>query len=347
MTTARSFLNNGELTDYTQTINSIPNMWGLIGNMGIFRDEGVAQNTITVESRDQTIALLADSPRGLRDQTVGKDDNYVTRAFAIPHFPVMDRIEPRDIQGKRAYGTPDQADTLSLARIRKLEQMRKSIQITKEFMRMQAIKGNVVTPKGTVISDLYSDFGVSQTSVDFLLGTASTKINDKIEEVIAHIQDNLFTGSVPDMITVLCSPEFFTKLVGHSKVETYYNTYLNTNQSNGEQVLRDRLGTGLYRTFSHKGLVFVEYRGKFNYQGSTVNLVGANDAYAFPMGVDDLFVGYNGPADHLDFVNTLGEPMYAFEHTDPRGFYHEMFAETNYLPMCRRPQAVVKCTTSN
>lgn len=347
MTTARSFLNNGELTDYTQTINSIPNMWGLIGNMGIFTDEGVAQNTITVESRDQTISLLADRSRGLRDQTVGKDDNYVTRAFALPHFPVMDRIEPKDIQGKRAYGTPDQPDTLSLVRLRKLEQMRKSMQITKEYMRMQAIKGVVSTPNGNVLSDLYQDFGVSQTSVDFVLGTSSTKINDKIEEVIAHIQDNLFTGDVPEAITVLCSPEFFTKLVGHAKVETYYNTYLQTNQANGEQVLRDRLGTGLYRTFSHKGLTFVEYRGSYRYNGTTVDLVGVDDAYAFPMGIDDLFTGYNGPADHLDFVNTLGEPMYAFEHTDPRGFYHEMFGEMNYLPICRRPQAVVKCFTSN
>lgn len=347
MTTARSFLNNGELTDYTQTINSIPNMWGLIGNMGIFRDEGIAQNTITVESRDQTISLLGDTPRGTRGQTVGKDDNYVTRAFAIPHFQAMDRIEPRDVQGKRAYGTPDQADTLQLQRLRKLEQLRKSMMITKEYMRMQAIKGVVATPNGNTISNLYNDFGVSQTSVDFLLGTATTKINDKIEEVIAHIHDNLFTGDVPDSITVLCSPEFFTKLVGHSKIETYYNTYLNTNQSNGEQVLRDRLGTGLYRTFAHKGVVFVEYRGAYSYNGSTVDLVGANDAYAFPMGVDDLFTGYNGPADQFDFVNTLGEPMYAFEHTDPRGFYHEIFAEMNYLPICRRPQAVVKVTTSN
>lgn len=347
MPVTRNFLNNGTLTDFTRSINSLPNMWGLVDRMGIFRDQGVSQDTVTIESRDQTIALVGDSPRGLRDQIVGKDDNYVTRAFSIPHFQVMDRIEPKDIQGVRMYGTPDQADTVMNARMRKLEQLRKSLQITKEHLRIQAIKGNVSTINGNSFSNLYSDFGVTQKVVDFVLGTATTKINDKIEEVIAHIQDNLFTGAVPEAITVLCSPEFFTKLVGHSKVETYYNTYLNTNQQNGEQVLRDRLGTGLYRTFSHKGLTFIEYRGSYLHQGVKVDLIGADDAYAFPMGVDDLFEGFNGPADHLDFVNTIGEEMFAFEYTDPRGFYHEIFAEMNYLPICKRPQAVVKCTTSN
>lgn len=347
MPVTRNFLNNGTLTDFTQSINSLPNMWGLVDKMGLFSDSGVATDNITVESRDQSIGIVGDSPRGLRDQIVGKDDNYVTRAFNIPHFALMDRIEPKDLQGVRAYGTTDQPDTLSMARMRKLEQLRKSLMITKEHLRIQAIKGNVVTANNNSFTNLYTDFGVSQTTVDFVLGTASTKINDKIEEVIAHIQDNLFTGSVPESITVLCSPKFFTKLVGHSKVETYYNTYLNTNQQNGEQVVRDRLGTGLYRTFSHKGLTFVEYRGKYNYRGAQVDLIDEDDAYAFPMGVDDLFAGYNAPADHMDFVNTLGEPMYAFEHTDPRGFYHEIFAEMNYLPICKRPQAVVKCTTSN
>ena len=347
MANARNFLNNGTLTDFTRSINSFPNMWGLVGNMGLFSDQGVAQDNITIESRDQTIGLIGDTPRGVRDSVVGKDDKYVTRAFAIPHFAVQDRIEPKDLQGVRLYGTVNEPDTLMMARSRKLEQLRKSLMITKEHLRVQAIKGDIVTANGNSFSNLYTDFGVTQKSVDFVLGTAATKINDKIEEVIAHIQDNLFTGSVPDEIVVLCSPSFFGKLVSHSKVETYYGNYLNTNQKNGEQVVRDRLGTGLYRTFAHKGLVFVEYRGKYNYQGVTVDLIKADDAYAVPMGVDDMFTGYNAPADHLDFVNTLGEPMYAFEHTDPRGFYHEIFAEMNYLPMVKRPQAVVKCTTSN
>jgi len=347
MANARSFLDNGSLTDFTRSINSLPNMWGLVGKMNLFSEQGVAQDNITIESRDQTIGLVGDSPRGLRESVVGKDDSYVTRAFAIPHFALQDRIEPKDIQGKRLYGTDNEPDNLMKARERKLSQLHKSLLITKEHLRIQAIKGNIVTANGNSFSNLYTDFGVTQKSVDFLLGTAATKVNDKIEEVIAHIQDNLFTGSVPEEIVVLCSPSFFTKLTGHSKVETYYNNYLNTNQQNGEQVLRDRLGTGLYRTFAHKGMVFIEYRGKYNYQGTTIDLIAEDDAYAFPRGVDDMFTGYNAPADHLDFVNTLGEPMYAFEYTDPRGFYHEIFTEMNYLPMVKRPQAVVRCTTSN
>lgn len=349
MPISRSFQNDGQylLTDLTDAIQVIPNEWGLLGRMGVFSQQGVAQNTVTMEQVENTIGVIGSSPRGTRDHMVNKDDLSKILSFHIPHFQIADRIEPQDIQGRRRVGTADQPDTLMLARQRKLERMQKSAGITKEYMRMQAIKGDIVTASGEQVSNLYTDFGVSQKEVDFVLGTTTTKVGDKIEEVIAHIQDNLLTGDIIDDIVVLCSPEFFQKLVSHSKVEEAYKFYNNTNQAANVQILRDRLGSGLYRTFSHQGLVFVEYRGTYNVNGTPTPLVGANDAYAMPVGVGEMFVEYNGPADHLDFVNTLGEPLFAFEHRDPRGFYHEIFVEFNTLPLIRRPQAVVKCTTSS
>jgi len=347
MATVRSFTNPYELTDLTDAIQVIPNTWGLLGNMNVFSSEGVAQNTITLEKVENTIGLIGSSRRGTRDHMVNKDDLSKILSFYIPHFSVQDRIEPQDLQGKRRITTEGQPDTLMAARSRKLERMQKSSMITKEYMRMQALKGNIVTPSGEVVSNLYTAFETTQKTVDFVLGTASTKVGDKIEEVIAHIQDNLLTGDVIDDIVVLCSPEFFQKLVTHAKVEAAYSQYMNTNQQGTIQVLRDRLGTGLYRTFYHQGLTFVEYRGSYSLNGSPTRLVETDAAYALPMGASDMFVEYNGPADHLDYVNSIGEPIYAFEHTDPRGFYHDIFVEFNTLPMVRRPQAVVKCTTSN
>src|SRR5690554_2650376 len=227
MATTRSFTNPYELTDYTNEIQLIPNTWGLVGRMGLFSEEGVAQNTITVEEVNQTIGLISSSRRGTRDNMVGKDDLSRMLSFYIPHFAIQDRIEPQDLQGKRRIGTDGEADQLAVARMRKLERMQKSAMITKEYMRVQALRGNIVTPSGEVVSNLYTAFDVTQKSVDFVLGTAATKVGDKIEEVIAHIQDNLLTGDIVDDIAVLCSPEFFSKLVSHSKVEAAYANYLN------------------------------------------------------------------------------------------------------------------------
>lgn len=343
----RDYQDAGKLVDLTPSINSIPNMWGLIGDLGLFQDQGVTQRSIVVESRDDTIGLVGDTPWGTRHAIVGGDDQFVTRAFAIPHHPLDDRIEPADLQGRRAYGTESEAETLANVRLRKLQKIQRSHMITKEFMRMQAIKGTVVTPNGTLLSDLYADFGVTRKEVDFLLGTSTTDLTAKVEEVIAHIQDNMNTGAVVNDILVLCSPEFFSALIAHDTLKEAYKYYSTTNQANGAQFDRDRLGTGLYRTFSHAGLTFIEYRGKYNYQGSSVALIEAGDAYAVPRGESDIFVGYNAPMDHLDFVNTIGEPMYALTEMESTGFGFNIYTEQNYLPIMRRPQAVVKLTTSN
>lgn len=348
MASTRSFTNPYELTDLTDAIQMIPNQWGLLENMGLYTQEGVSNHTITLEKVENTIGLIGSSRRGTRDNIVNKDDVSKLISLYVPHFSIMDRIEPQDLQGKRRIGTDAEKDTLALARMRKLERMRKSAAITKEYLRFQSIKGNLVTPSGEVVADLYSAFDAgTQKEVDFLLGTATTKIADKIEEVIAHIQDNMLTGDVIDDIVVLTSPEFFQKLVTHSKVESAYADYRNENQQGTIQVLRDRLGTGLYRTFYHQGLTFVEVRDTYSLNGVATRMIEAGDAYAIPMGTSDMFMEYNSPADHLDYIGAVGEDLYAFEHTDPRGFYHDIFVEFNTLPVVRRPQSVVKVTTSN
>ncbi len=343
----RSFENAGALVDLTPSINSIENKWGLVSNMGLFEDRGVTQRSIIVESRGETIGLVESTPWGQRSQMVGKDDQFQTRSFAIPHMALADAIEPADVQGRRMYGTESEAETVANVRLRKLSQFRNSFDITKEFLRVQAIKGTVVTPNGVILSDLYSDFGVTQEVVDFELATSTTNVESKIESVIAHIQDNINTGAVVDDIVVLCSPSFFSALIAHDTIEKAYMYYNNQNQEASRQVLRDRLGSGLYRTFLHKGLTFVEYRGSYNYQGTTVTLLDAEEAYAFPTGTSGIFEGYFAPMDHMDYVNTIGESYYALSYVDPKGFGEELFAESNYLPIVRRPQAVVKCVTGS
>ena len=348
MATTRSFENAFQLTDLTNEIQIIPNTWGLVNQMGIFSEVGVSQNTVNIDEVNNTLSLIGDSRRGTRNNTVGANESVKTYAFAIPHFAIQDRIEPKDIQGRRRAGSTAEADTLALARARKLERMQKQSMITKEYLAVQSIKGNLVTPNGNVVANYYTSFGKTQKEVDFVLGTAATKVGDKIEEVIGYIQDNILSGDIVNDIVVMCSPEFFQKLVSHAKVESAYQFYMNTNQVAGVQVLRDRLGSGLYRTFAHQGLTFIEYRGSYmKPDGTTEALIGANDAYAVPMDVSEMFEVYNGPADHLDFVNTIGESIYAWEYTDPRGFGHDIFVEFNSLHLNRRPQAVVKVTTSN
>jgi len=334
----RSFEKPFELVDYTEELLLVPNTWGLVNELGIFRNEGVAQHSITVESSQGTLGLVTDKVRGERNN-VNRDDTRALRSFAIPHFPLDDAIKPEDVQGKRAYGSPDQSETEAAVIARKLERIRRSHAATLEAARCFAITtGSIYAPNGTVAGNYYTDFGVTRKEVDFVLGTSSTDVLAKSEEAIAHIQDNILSGENVSNVTVLCSPGFFGKLITQAGVKEAYKYYSST-----QEPLRQRLGSGLYRRFTHGGVEYIEYRGSYN--GAV--LIPAGDAYAMPLGTSDMFISYFSPANKFDFVNTIGEEAYAFTFRDPKGSQIEIQTESNFVNLVRRPQALVRLFSSN
>lgn len=337
MATIRSFDKPFEMVDLTEELNLIPNTWGLINEMGLFRQESVTQHTVTVESTSGTLSVIPDSFRGTR-LTANKDDTRNIRAFSIPHFNNQDAVTPQDLQGKRAYGS-DQADTEAAVIARKLERIRRNYAVTLEAARAYAITtGAIYAPSGTVVDNYYTSFGITRKELDFVLGTGTTDIVAKIEESISHIQDNINSGEVVNSVTALCSPTFFAKLIAHANVKAAYQYYTST-----QEPLRNRLGSGLYRRFSHGGIDFVEYRGSYN--GTA--LIPAGDAYLVPMGTQDTFISYFSPANKLSLVNTMGESVYTFQYRDARDEGITLESEMNHLALVRRPQAVVRLYSSN
>lgn len=333
----RSFENAFQLVDYTEELLLIPNTWGLINELGIFRNEPVAQHSITVESTAGTLSVIGDTVRGSRN-LVNKDDTRALRSFAIPHFPLDDAVTPQDVQGKRAYGSADAAETEAAVIARKLNRIRMNHAITMEAAKAYAITtGSIYAPNGTVVGNYYTDFGVTRKEIDFVFGTSTTDLLAKSEEGIAHIQDNILTGEVVSEVVALCSPEFFGKLIAHATTKEAYKYYSST-----QEPLRNRLGTGLYRRFVHGGVTYIEYRGSYN----GARLIPAGDAYLLPRGTADMFITYFSPANHFDFVNTLGEEAYVFTYRDPRGQAIDIQSESNFLNMVRRPAALVRLYSS-
>lgn len=336
-TTIRSYANPYEKIDQTPEINVVPNKWGLINELGIFNTEGVTQHTISVESYNGTLGLITDQVRGARN-LVNKDDLRNIRAFSIPHFPVDDGVSPEDVQGKRAYGS-DGIETVDAVIARKLARIRQNHAITLEFSRAWALtRGEVYAPNGTVQANYFTEFGVTQKVIDYTLGTAGTNVIAKSEEGLSFVQDNVMTGEVVNNVVVLCSPEFFAKLIDHASVKTAFQFYTST-----QEPLRQRLGTGLYRRFVFGSIEYIEYRASYNGQ----RLIPAGEAYMIPVGTTDTFMTYHSPSMKFGAVNTVGEEMYAYTYYDPRDEKILIQTEQNTLNLIRRPQSVVKLTSSN
>ncbi len=328
-----------EIVDYTQELMKVPNQWGLLQALGVFNTEGVSTPTVTIEEINKTFGLISDRVRGERNN-VGKDQTRKLHAFNVPHFPYDDAIFPRDIQGKIAYGSRSEAETLDAVRFRKIERIRMSHASTLEAARAKLMAdGTIYAPNGTVSADFYSAFGINRKSVDFALGTGTTNVIGKCEEVIAHIQDNLMTGEIPERIVGVCSPGFFSALINHATVKNAYQYY----QSESEP-LRKRLGArgvgldGRYRSFEYGGLLFIEYRGDLG--GGA--LMTANEARFFPVGAYDVFDTYFAPAEKFDLVNTIGQEAYLFEYRSAKGDMIELQSESNFLNIVRRPAVLVR-----
>lgn len=332
----RDFLAPFALTDVTQELLLVPNTWGLINQLGIFSDQSVSQHSITVESTNGTLGVISDQVRGSRAQ-VNKDEVRTLRSFAIPHFPLDDYITPNDIQGKRKYGSTDQAEVFDDVLARKLARIRMSHAITLETARANAlVNGTIYAPNGTVSGNFYTDFGVTQKVVNYALTTPTTELKSKVTEVTDHIQDNILSGEVITDYVALCSPEFFDSLVTHATVKEAYKYYSST-----QEPLRQRLGgDAKYEQFTHQGMTYIRYRGSYN----NTRLIPVDTAVVIPRGTADTFITYFSPANKFEFVNTMGEQAYSFIYRDQKDSNVTIETESNFMNLVRRPQAVVKLT---
>lgn len=347
MPVTRSFENNFELQDYTEELLMIPNQWGLINELGIFRNESVTQHSVIVESSEGTLGLIKDRVRGERN-TVNRNRTRTTRAFPIPHFPEDDAITPEDIQGKRAYGSADAAETLDNVRLRKIEDIRNKHAATLEYARALAITtGDIYAPNGTVAANYYTDFGVTRKEVDLVLGTGTTDVKSLISEAVNFSQDNIKTGDLISGYTVLCDTKMFDKLTGHNTVQESYKFYTSI-----QEPLREGLRSGWYRRFEYNNVEFIEYRGSYpNGDGTSSSFIpvggGNGEGFLIPRGTRDTFITYFSPAHKEALVNTLGEEAYLFEYIRPRGDGRDIESESNFLNLVRRPQAIVRLYSSN
>lgn len=340
MANARSFAANGQfdVIDLTQTLNLIPNMYGKINNSGLFTEEYISQDSFQFEIVDNTFDFVQDSLRGER-HNVNRGTTRSIKSIYVPHFTLDDAITAADVKGKRAYGS-DRAETIDAVRMRKMEQIRRSWDVSFERAKCQAlVDGTVYSPNNTVNINWYDEFGITRKEVNFALNDPLTNLLEKIEEVVAHTQDNLLTGTELSEVVSYVSPEFFNALINHNTVQEAYKFYSST-----QQPLRDRQGSGaMDREFVYGGMRFVEYRTAYS---NGYRAIPAKEGRSVPMGINDMFKFVYAPSSKLNMLNTMAEKQYLFEYADQFNEKVLLQSESNFAAVLRRPAAVVRIFTS-
>jgi hypothetical protein len=214
---SNNFFNMQSLTN---AINILPNMYGRVGQLGLFSAKPVRTRHIAVEERNGVLNLLPTQLPG-SPATVGVHGKRTVRTFTIPHIPHDDVVLPEEAQGIRGFGDETELESLSNVLTDHLQIMRNKHAITLEHLRMGALKGIILDADGSTLYNLYTEFGVAQKAVSFALGTANTDVKAKCLEVLRHVEDKL-RGEVMTEVRALVSAEFFDALTSHAAVKDAY-----------------------------------------------------------------------------------------------------------------------------
>lgn len=311
------------LTSLTAAIQNVPYQPARISSAGLYAEEGIVGLDFYIEIADGVLELIPVSQRGAPAQPA-KKGNRIAKSFRVAHVKQNDALLADQIMGVRAFGTESEVETMARIVGQRLATMASNIRYTLESHRLLGLKGVLVDALGNQVN-LYSEFNVAQKVVPFVLTSDDTKVRGKCLQVLEHIEEALgglsFTG-----VEVLCGKNFWADLIDHKAVA---DTYLNTQQA------AELRGDGR-NSFEFGGLNFERYRG------TSAVKVDDNEAIAYPVGVQSMFLTRYAAADWIETVNTLGQPMYAKQWEMEAGRGINLEAQASPINLNTRPGAVIR-----
>ena len=340
-------------TQLTDQIDVIPNLYGLVGELDLFPSQGSTSRVVELRYDNHVLRVLPAKERGAPG-TPSQSRTSKSIFVEIPHFPELDVITPQDIQDILIQvGNTKRPTTVAEEVAKRLIDIKATHDVTREWLRCGALQCLIVDGNSSTIYDLYTLFGLTKATytVDFVLGTAGTDIDAKCAAVWQSITKGL-QGEVMTRIDAIVDPTFFQALVTHAKVAQYY---LNAEQAINLAALvrKESSGNMWGREFEHGRIRWREYYGTAPVKASSTAAIASTPFWAsktgtaYPVGTRKMFRTYNAPANDLRFVNTPGLEVYVSPEILEHGQGIELRSESNPLPICRRPEAVVQIMSSN
>lgn len=339
-------------TQLTEQVDRIPNLYGLIGELGLFPSEGSTSRIVELRYENHQLRVLPAASRGTPG-TPAQSRTAKSVYVEIPHFPEVDLITPDDVQDIIVQiGMTKRPTTVEEEVSKRLIDIKRTHDITKEWLRSGALQGVIKDGNSQSLLDLYGALGVTKTTVHFDLSNESAVMSDKCRQVFQAVATNL-QGEVMTGVEAIVDPTFFQAFVTHPSVEKFY---VQAEQAVllAQIVRKESSGQMWGREWTFGNILFREYYGtapvKADAQATTAitstPFWAANTGTAYPRGTSKMFRTYNGPAHDLRQVNQLGSEVYISPKFLDHGEGIELKSESNPLTICRRPEAVVQMDAS-
>jgi hypothetical protein len=249
----------------------------------------------------------------------------------VPHLPQQARITADEIRALRQFGSETLNVTVQARSNELMAKMQRKLNYTMEAHRVAALKGNYIDVNGDTLS-AFTFFGVSPPSaISLALSTATTALRKLCAEIIGAVEDALGGNSYAE-INVQCNQDLWALLIDHPAVKETYLGYQGAAERAGQIV---------------QSFVFGMIRWH-RYRGDSAVRMGTKSAYAYPTGVDGMFITRFAPStwmDSLEGMDANGLPYYVKALETREGDAIELLAQSNPFSICTRPNAVIPLTT--
>lgn len=334
--------------EMTAAIRSVPPQYGLLNEMGLFAPKGIATTVAAVEQENGVLNLIPSTQRG----TPGVKNKVGKRSmkfFELPRLSLDDVILPGDIQNIRQFGGTELKTPVSETNDRLVKLSRKH-DITHEFLKCGAVSGKIVDASGDVLLNLFDEFEIVEKVKGIDMDDENSEIRKHLNQIKRHI-DVALRGDTNTGVLALCSPGYFDALLENPDMKLAHQNYMEAREKSlayggvGANPLRDDVRAG----FLYDGIFFREYNGRatsINSNNETVErvFIKENEARFLPLGTKETFLEFQGPADWMETVNTMGLNKYAKVVPEQGGRHVEVLTESDNLPICVRPDVLVRAT---
>lgn len=314
----------------TAAVNKLPAVPGKVGAMGLFQETGITTTTVVIDQQEGRLILVPNASRNA-DPQPAKGSSRSRRVFETLHLPLSAQLMPSDLQNIAPFGQESVENAQAKVINDKLQGLKNSIEATREWQRVGALRGKLLDADGSVIYDLYQEFGVTKKSIGIAFGTDTTDVRKFCLDAKRHAEKKL-NGVMVTGFRALCGPDFFDKLTSHATVKAAYANY---------QEAQDRLGGDMRKGFRYGDIEFVEY----DVEVSGQKFIPTDVAQVFPL-ASGVFQMVNAPANYNETVNTVGQPYYAKAEERRMGKGWDLEAQANPLALCLYPEALVELKIS-
>jgi hypothetical protein len=322
-----------QVTSLSQTITDIPDVPTILGDMGLFREYGITGLSMMIERQGSSLKLLPTAPRGGVREPVALGPRKMITLSPV-HIPEVWTVMADEVQGVRQFGSETEVKQVQDIVREKLAVARGNMDLTLEYHRVGALKGQVKDVDGSVLLDVYQAFGMTQETVYYNIATASSgdpkvagrTLKRKIKEKLGG---RSFSG-----VDAIVSEGFFDKLVDNDAMKKAWELW-----NNGAYLRQDQ---GDDADFEFAGVRYKVYSGGT----SAGDFIEDGYGYAFPRGVPGMFQMAFAPANYVETVNTPGRPFYAKQEPMKFGKGIEGECQSNPLAFNSLPEAVIRISAA-